>query len=141
MRKMILMLRTHPLSDVWHFFVGWYRYRIYYLQGIPSIRWVEKIVHSLMRTYIREQIEYRISVMDKQCYDEGQCKICGCTTTALQMANKSCDKPCYPTMMSKKDWSRFKNGGIFHDAKNKTYWQKSLNIDLDKLKQDEILSN
>lgn len=28
--------------------------------------------------------------------------MCGCHTTALQMANKSCDKPYYPPMMSKR---------------------------------------
>lgn len=42
--------------------------------------------------------------MDPECYVKGQCKMCGCTTTALQMANKSCPKPCYPKMMNRKQW-------------------------------------
>lgn len=46
--------------------------------------------------------------MQKSCYKNGSCDMCGCHTTALQMANKSCDKPCYPPMMSKKDWGLFK---------------------------------
>lgn len=28
----------------------------------------------------------------------------GCTTTALQMANKACDKPCYPRMLTRSEW-------------------------------------
>ena len=42
--------------------------------------------------------------MDTKCYTAGECKLCGCETTALQMANKQCDKPCYPPMMSKGKW-------------------------------------
>jgi hypothetical protein len=45
--------------------------------------------------------------MDQECFFAGQCKMCGCQTTALQMASKACDKPCYPTMMDKKEWHRF----------------------------------
>ena len=46
--------------------------------------------------------------MDPECYEEGYCKMCGCNTTALQMADKPCNKPCYPKMMGKKDWENFK---------------------------------
>ena len=49
-----------------------------------------------------------MSVIDPECYEEGYCKMCGCNTTALQMANKPCNKPCYPKMMSKQDWGNFK---------------------------------
>lgn len=62
----------------------------------------------LIRKHIREQIVWRISVMDIDCYSEGSCKICGCETVALQMANKACPKPCYPEMMTKKKWSVYK---------------------------------
>jgi hypothetical protein len=66
--------------------------------------------HPLMRQHIWEQIKWRIKIMDKQCYRQGSCKLCGCETTALQMANKSCDKPCYPPMMSRKLWRKFLQG-------------------------------
>ena len=46
--------------------------------------------------------------MDTECYEQGSCKICHCDTTALQMANKACGKPCYPKMMNKADWLEFK---------------------------------
>lgn len=46
--------------------------------------------------------------MDKVCYDTGCCKICGCSTTKLQFADKACDKPCYPAMKTKKEWKAYK---------------------------------
>lgn len=61
-----------------------------------------------MRKHIREQIDWRIEVMDKECYNAGSCKMCGCETTALQMANKACDKPCYPKMMTQWEWDWYK---------------------------------
>lgn len=47
--------------------------------------------------------------MDSQCYKEGSCKLCGCKTTALQMASKPCDKPCYPALLKKKQWKEIRN--------------------------------
>lgn len=38
----------------------------------------------------------------------GSCKICGCDTTALQMADKACPKPCYPPMMNRENWMMYK---------------------------------
>ena len=75
----------------------------YYLYYNPKLKWI-------IRNHIYYQIEARISSMDRQCYNDGSCKLCGCTTTALQMANKECDKPCYPKMMNKKEWEFFKKG-------------------------------
>ncbi len=62
----------------------------------------------MIRDHIKEQIDYRIEVMDRDCYNQGSCIICGCSTTALQMADKACDKPCYPPMMKKKEWIKEK---------------------------------
>lgn len=82
---------------------GKYRYKIFYSS---RLKW-------LMRPHIREQIKSRIQSMDRECYVDGQCKMCGCETTALQMADKACDKPCYPKMMSKSEWQDMQKGGIF----------------------------
>lgn len=60
--------------------------------------------------------------MDKECYNSGQCKICGCKTTALQLANKPCDKPCYPSMMSKKNWNKIKKNHLVYCKKTKLQW-------------------
>lgn len=53
--------------------------------------------------------------MQVDCYLNGVCTKCGCTTTALQMANKACDKPCYPEMMNKQQWNDFNHGHIITD--------------------------
>ena len=86
------------ISDAWAYIQGKVRYKLY---NSTVFSW-------LMRVHIYEQIEYRIAKMDPECYLKGACKICGCATTALQMANKACPKPCYPVMMNKKDWEEFK---------------------------------
>lgn len=80
----------------------------YYIQGSLRYRFYYSKLKFLIPLHIREQIYYRIMVMDEDCYSQGQCKLCGCSTTALQMANKACDKPCYPKMMNKKNWKKYK---------------------------------
>ena len=82
---------------------------LYYVQGtIRYYFFYHKYLKKLIRLHIFEQIVYRISVMDPECYEEGYCKMCGCNTTALQMTNKPCNKPCYPKMMGKREWKNFK---------------------------------
>lgn len=69
-------------------------------------------LEDLMRTHIREQIDFRIYVMmDLKCYADGQCKKCGCTTPDLQFTNSSCDGFCYPPLVDKKTWEQFKRAG------------------------------
>jgi hypothetical protein len=64
----------------------------------------------LIPEHIQEQFLFRVRFIDIECYSNGSCKLCGCHTLALQFANKSCDKPCYPKMMSKAKWKRFLTG-------------------------------
>ncbi len=89
-----------PLSDVWYYVQGHTREKIYY----SKYKWVKL----LMRKHIKEQFEWRLKQMDKECYNNGQCKICGCDIPALTFANKSCHKPCYPKMKNRFDWEWFK---------------------------------
>lgn len=77
---------------------------IAYIQGKLRYKLYYSNFAFLIRPHIREQIQARINSMDKQCYNEGQCKMCGCQTTALQMANKACDKPCYPRLLTRSEW-------------------------------------
>ena len=91
------------LKNTLAYLQGKYRYLIFYK---PRLKW-------LIRPHIRQQIESRIQSMDIECYLDGQCKMCGCETTALQMTNKACDKPCYPKMMTKSEWRDMKKGAIF----------------------------
>ena len=84
------------IKNVVSYIVGSLRYKLYYSKH-----------YKLIRSHIREQINIRMQVMDEQCRRQGSCKICGCKTTALQMANKTCPKPCYPKMMTKREWKVF----------------------------------
>lgn len=96
-------------ENIFYFAQGNLRYRLYY-----------SIFRFIMRPHIREQIAYRIKWMNSECYSEGSCQVCGCATTALQMANKICDGYCYPPMMSRSDWKKYKLGSG-HYVKN-GYW-------------------
>lgn len=89
----------YSFFDVIDYFRGNLRYSCYYSK---HFKW-------LIRTHIHEQIDYRIKVMDEKCYNDGQCKICGCATTNLQMANKACEGNCYLPMQSKKEWRFIKS--------------------------------
>lgn len=77
---------------------------IAYIQGNLRYKFFYSNFAFLIRPHIREQIEVRINSMDPICYGNGECKICGCQTTHLQMANKACDKPCYPRMLTRSEW-------------------------------------
>ena len=81
----------------WYYIQGKIRYKLYYSK-----------FSGLIREHIEEQISWRILVMDEKCLMDGKCQICGCETTALQMANKSCPKPCYPKMMKRFEWFIYK---------------------------------
>lgn len=88
-----LLRGKRPITDVWQYFVGHYREYVYY----TNFKW-------LIRKHIREQIEYRLAVMNKTCYSRGECIKCGCSVPALQMASKACEGSCYPKMMNKFNW-------------------------------------
>lgn len=98
MSKLIKSKEEVTLENVMYYLQGTIRYYFFY----------HKYLKKLIRLHIFEQITYRISIMDLECYEQGFCKMCGCNTTALQMADKQCNKPCYPKMMNKKDWENFK---------------------------------
>lgn len=92
------------IKNVYYYLQGNIRYKLFY----SNFMW-------LLPQHIVEQIQARIDSMDRACYDNGQCKMCGCSTTALQMANKACDKPCYPPMLNKELWNILKEAS---DAKH-----------------------
>lgn len=106
------------LKNIIAFIEGNLRYRIYYSTN-PFIR-------SLMRKHIREQIEARIRSMNMECYNKGYCIVCGCKTTALQMAHKACDGDCYPPMVGRKTWKFIKSADYrnFYFDKNKNVFMK-----------------
>lgn len=88
------------LSDIFYYIQGNIRYQLFYSR-----------FDFLIRKHIKEQIRFRIKVMNSECYNSGSCIKCGCKTTALQMCNKSCDGDCYPPMViKKKSWDKYGKG-------------------------------
>lgn len=110
---MKMKFRYNPYN-IYSYLLGNFRYKLYY--KYPRFKF-------LVPGYVWEQIEARIKSMDKECYNNGECKICGCKTTALQMANKACDKPCYPKMMNFLDWKFAKTGEEFYCQATKRWWK------------------
>lgn len=100
------------LSNIYHYIIGNIRYSLYY----SSLK-------NLIPSYIREQIDFRISVMNKECYNTGSCIKCGCKTTALQMASKPCEGDCYPPLLSKSRWDTFKRIGYIYIMSNGILWE------------------
>jgi len=94
----------------------------YYLQGNIRYKLFYSKLNFLIPKHIREQIQLRINSMDVCCYKQGQCKMCGCQTTMLQMADKTCDKPCYPRMLNKEEWSYLKKTNSFFDNISNKVW-------------------
>jgi hypothetical protein len=104
-------------KDVWYYVQGNVRSFLYY-----NFDW-------LLPKHIREQINFRINSMDRTCYAQGSCIMCGCETTALQMANKACDKPCYPHMMPRKYWNYFRDTSIvdlYDETREGIVWRLDL---------------
>lgn len=110
MKEKILMIwrREKPLIDVWYYIQGNIRFRLYY---------GKKFLQKLIRRHIREQIDFRIKVMNPTCFNQGSCIKCGCETTELQMADKACEGHCYPHMMSKSVWKCWKNQAFHYYKK------------------------
>lgn len=92
-------MKRYNIKNILNYFAGNLRYTVYYTK-----------LKFILREHIREQISHRIRLMKPECYNTGACTECGCTTTALQMANKTCGGVCYPTMFSKKEWKLLKEG-------------------------------
>ena len=125
-----LIKGEYSLKDVIDYFRGTIRYYLYYHD-----------FDYLIRKHIKEQYLMRIKVMDTDCRMNGYCKLCGCKTTALQMANKSCEKPCYPKMVNKKTWNEFKSNQkkIYEQDKNFLYvwsYPTPYQLELEKLSQN-----
>jgi hypothetical protein len=96
---------------------------LYYLQGNVRYKLYYSIFSWLIPNHIREQITFRINSMRVTCFTEGQCEMCGCSTTALQMCNKACDGDCYPKMLNIKTWKELKNNKTVYIYKEKNlYW-------------------
>lgn len=108
-------------KKIFSYIQGWTRYPLYYegelhpITREPLVKSVltklpKPIKNFILPLHIKQQIPIRIA-SSFDCVLKGQCSICKCSTPALQMADKACDKPCYPAMLSKKDWEEFYGNG------------------------------
>lgn len=115
---------------------------IAYMQGNLRYKLFYSKFAFLIRPHIREQIQVRINSMEPECYNAGECKMCGCQTTALQMADKACDKPCYPSMLSKQQWYVINKNHIVYDEETKNWWRLKNNkfIILDNEQLEKLYS-
>lgn len=112
-----LITFKYSISDIIDYFRSQVRYYMYYHKK----HW--------LKPHILEQISFRINLMmDKECYNRGSCKICGCKTTYLQMANKSCEGECYPHIMTKSEWEKFKSMGSYFSENSDYYWYNKKNV-------------
>lgn len=111
------MAAKATIKNIFAYIQGNIRYKLYY----SKFYW-------MIPSHILHQIEVRINSMDKQCYSQGSCTMCGCKTTALQMSNKACDKPCYPEMMNKGAWKSFKKSGEIIITNTKGYYSGMTNF-------------
>jgi len=114
-----MKIRGIEVIDMYYYTQGNIRYELFYSK-----------YKKLIPLHIREQIIYRINSMNMECYTGGSCIMCGCKTTALQMANKACDKPCYPKMFNKKTWRYAKDLKLIYDATTNKIWV----LDVENLK-------
>jgi len=58
--------------------------------------------------HIQEQIQWRIGVMNIECYKNKECP-CQCSVPAKQFEDRPCENLCYPEMMNETDWRDYKN--------------------------------
>lgn len=96
------------VKNVIRFITGysrWFRYRLF-----KKYRFLKKHIGvlSFYQDHKVEQIEYRMEVMNEKCRNSGKCIECGCHTPQLQMIDEPCEGNCYPAMMSKEEWERYK---------------------------------
>ena len=106
-----------PKVDAWYFIQGHVRETLYYSR-----------FKFFIRRYVKEQIEWRMIVVDKECWNTGQCKLCGCSQPALLMSDKTCHKPCYFPMLNRKEWRVFKEYGLYIKGGKIYNYDKSLQI-------------
>jgi len=61
-----------------------------------------------LEEHIQEQIIWREERALPECIEKGQCISCGCDMPDMLYSDKSCERKCYPEMMDKETWEKFK---------------------------------
>lgn len=61
-------------------------------------------------THLWEQAIWR-RTKAPECMEKGECIYCGCEMIGKTLEDRGCENPeryCYPDMMNKKDWEKYK---------------------------------
>ena len=109
LKRIIQELRDDPKNAI-HFIVG---YLVIFLHDRKYLNW-------LLPFHVRFWVEYR-KIRAEECYNNGECVCCGCTTPELFGATKGCKaykyrgmgfceadkKVCYPPLMNRKRTLKF----------------------------------
>ena len=62
-------------------------------------------------SYMYEQIIWRriqVSILSEECMASGHCVECGCEILGKTMEDRKCESGCYPEMMSREVWNKYK---------------------------------
>lgn len=106
------MKPTNPakinLHNIKRFLQGWIRYILYQLSKTKYFKKVSETSLALLEPHKKEQFEWRLMTMKKECLKGGHCVICGCQTPQLQMSDEACEGACYPDMMDVETWKQYK---------------------------------
>jgi hypothetical protein len=94
--------------NVKRYLQGWKRYFLYRLTQRKHLLGKVADTFPVLSQEKKEQFEWRLIVMNEKCLQGGACIICGCDTPQLQMIDEACEGKCYPDMMDKETWRKYK---------------------------------
>ena len=76
---------------------------------------IQSVIRSILPTpkHIKEQIKWRAWMVQQkspECWNSGHCVQCGCIIKEKIKSDMGCENPpyCYPEMMKKKEWEKYK---------------------------------
>jgi hypothetical protein len=119
--KYIKLIPKATPQDVRGVFQGYWRYLGYWIYSFYKKKCLPKFKSPYSETdlvdefeelnylpkHVREQIRYRLNMMNETCILKGECP-CQCLVPYKQFENRSCEKNCYPELMEEKQWADYK---------------------------------
>src|SRR5688500_11169278 len=61
-----------------------------------------------LEPHLYEQIIWRRTVVNPECWELGYCRFCGCEILGKTMEDRACEDNCYPEMMDSSMWNIYK---------------------------------
>lgn len=63
---------------------------------------------AIMPDYLKEQVDYRLSICEKDCLPENKCRNCTCPPIKKAWSDSSCNLERFPDLMDKPTWEKYK---------------------------------